>query len=242
MNSISELDRQVTVHSFSELMGLVHLFRKDGGWIFRGVSRESYDLKPRIGRDGARRGVGSPDYLPFDRGAEDTMIQHFIRSAGPYVRHKPSTLLEWLALAQHHGMATRLLDWTGSLLVAAFFAVDDARNLSESPLIYCVKDIPVVPIDKHDSPDYLDDVMLYYPPHVSPRIPAQSGVFTVHNEPDRIFQSDKIKRIKINQSRLTFKLDLNACGIHRASLFPDIDGLAEHQTWLYKWGEHMRYD
>ena len=40
---------------------------------------------------------------------------------------------------------------------------------------------------------------------------------------------------------LTLKLNLNACGVHKGSLFPDIDGLAEYQSWLYKWGEHMRY-
>ena len=40
---------------------------------------------------------------------------------------------------------------------------------------------------------------------------------------------------------VTLKLNLNACEINKASLFPGIDGLAEHQSWLYKWGEHMKY-
>lgn len=183
--------------------------------------------------------------IPYDRDAEETMIKHFIRSARPYVKHIPASSLEWLALAQHHGMFTRLLDWTESLLVAAYFAVEDARNANTQPMIYCVRDIPRAPVikgDEFEKLDELDDVMLYYPPHISPRIPAQSSVFTVHKNPDKPFESDSIVRITIGRSPLTLKLNLNACGIHKASLFPDIDGLAEHQSWLYKWGKHMPFE
>jgi hypothetical protein len=117
-----------TVNSFEELASLVQPFRKNGEWIFRGVRQNTYELIPKIGRPESRKGVGSGKSLPYDRNAEETLIRHFVRSAGPYVRHIPKTRLEWLALAQHHGMFTRLLDWTESLLVVAYFAVEDARN------------------------------------------------------------------------------------------------------------------
>lgn len=230
-----------TVNSFDELARLVQPFRKDGEWIFRGVRESTYELIPKIGRWGSRKGIGSPEDLAYDRAEEETMTRHFIRAAGPYVKHIPSTRLEWLAFAQHHGMFTRLLDWTESLLVAAYFAVEDARNRFSPPMIYAVKDVPLAPRQKHDEIDELDEVMLYYPPHISPRIPAQSSVFTVHKNPDKAFTPKSMVRITIGRSPLTFKLNLNACGIHGASLFPGIDGLAQHQSWLYKWGEHMRY-
>ncbi len=231
-----------TVCSFEELARLVQPFRKDGDWIFRGVRQSDYELIPKIGRLGSRKAVGSGDDLAYDRNAEETMYRHFVRSAAPYVKHVPTSRLEWLALAQHHGMFTRLLDWTESLLVAAYFAVEDARNRPHPPMIYAVKDVPLAPADKHDDLDALDDVMLYYPLHISPRIPAQTGLFTVHKHPDRPFRPQDLVRITIERSPLTLKLNLNACGVHKGSLFPDIDGLAEYQSWLYKWGEHMRYE
>lgn len=231
-----------TINSFEELTKLVQPFRKDGRWIFRGVRQSTYELIPKIGRPESRKEKGSGKNLPFDRAAEETMIRHFIRSAGPYVKHIPATRLEWLALAQHHGMSTRLLDWSESLLVAAYFAVQDTRDCTSPPMIYCVRDVPLAPQDKHDKLDDLEDVMLYYPPHISPRIPAQTGLFTVHKNPDQAFNPSTVVRITIGKSPLTLKLNLNACGIHKASLFPDVDGLAEHQSWLYKWGEHMQYD
>lgn len=206
------IEEDQTVNSFEELAGLVQPFRKDGDWIFRGVRQANYELIPKIGRPQSRKAVGSGGTLPYDRDAEETMIRHFLRSAAPYVKHVPATRLEWLALAQHHGMFTRLLDWSESLLIAAYFAVEDARNRSFPPMIYAVKDVPLAPAEKHDKFDDLDDVMMYYPPHISPRIPAQSGLFTVHKNPDKPFKPKKVVRITIGRSPLTLKLNLNACG------------------------------
>lgn len=237
-----DIHQDITVDSFEELAGLVQHYRKDGKWIFRGVRQNTYELVPRIGRSESRKGIGSGQNLPYDHKAEERLIRHFIRSAGPYVKHIPATRLEWLALGQHHGMFTRLLDWTECLLIAAYFAVEDARNDRSPPMIYGVRDIDLAPPEKHDNLDDLEDVMLYYPPHISPRIPAQTGLFTVHKNPNKPFNPNKVVRITIGRSPLTMKLNLYACGVHKASLFPGIDGLAEYQSWLYKWGEHLNYD
>src|SRR5437764_765572 len=54
---------------------------------------------------------------------ELTMLKRFRQDAGPRLRDRPSDDWEWLFLAQHFGVPTRLLDWTENPLVGLWFAV-----------------------------------------------------------------------------------------------------------------------
>ena len=101
-------------------------------WIFRGVSDQNYELRPKIGRPETRtKGKG---YLLEH---EKWLLDEFQRMAPVYLLlgSQPKTSWEWLALAQHHGLPSRLLDWSFNPLVAAYFAVEregekgDALNL-----------------------------------------------------------------------------------------------------------------
>jgi hypothetical protein len=100
----------IVIDSWSHLCDQVFRYRKNGHWIFRGVGDLSYELIPKIGRKGARKRISDGTPRPYSRDNERLMIEHFIRSAPPYIKHVPKSRLEWLAIAQHHGMATRLLD------------------------------------------------------------------------------------------------------------------------------------
>jgi FRG domain len=59
---------------------------------------------------------------------EKELFREFRRAYHDYAAHppKPESVLEWLSLMQHHGAPTRLLDFTYSIYVAAYFAVETA--------------------------------------------------------------------------------------------------------------------
>lgn len=92
------------------------------GWLFRGQEDASWPLKSSLTRELERRGIPKRWW----RTQEERTIRIFRRKAHLLLPRTPADLFEWLALMQHHGAPTRLLDFTWSPHVAAFFALDRA--------------------------------------------------------------------------------------------------------------------
>lgn len=224
-----------TIESWLDLAQLIdELGRQNTNWIFRGVLSTTYELRPSAGREGEQ--VDAAATLKYDVDNERTALRRFRYDAQPYVRYTPHSDLEWLAIAQHHGMATRLLDWTESLLVAAFFAVEQAGSHGEAS-IYGVSGLPILKPDECNDPFAVDRVNVYRPPHIDTRISAQRSVFTIHPDPTEPFCDPGLRKWNISERACgDLKLVLDSCAINYASLFPDLQGLARHVGWRYKWG------
>jgi hypothetical protein len=94
-------------------------------WHFRGQADAQWELATSI-----ERATRPPANRMFLGTIEGNFIYEFRRRAHHYLASPPGdkALLEWLALLQHYGCPTRLLDFTHSFYVAAFFAVERATG------------------------------------------------------------------------------------------------------------------
>lgn len=160
---------------------------------------------------------------------------------------------EWeaLFLARHHGLPTRLLDWTANPLVGLFFASEE--KLGKSACLWAISRIKPEKAD-WDMLDYKKPrdkgpfklprrkrIKIIHPMYNFQRIIAQDGIFTFSSDPYKPLDSFAGEEFKEDNLDMQFLIkwiiprkdktkiieELENLSISRKTVYPDLDGLAE---------------
>jgi hypothetical protein len=220
----------VVSHAWLDFLDFASV-RADGTWLFRGHGDAAFDLMPAIGRQ--------PSAAAYRLTDEKFLFADFVREAKRYLDADGFTEFEWLAVAQHHGLPTRLLDWSANPLIAAWFATED-ESLSSDAKILALR-VPLVQRLKttqlFDSPESAPAIV-----EVSPRvarITAQQGCFSLHPDPQSAWRPsppayDFAEFSVPGSEKADFRRLLHIFGYDTQRIHGDLDALGKTLAWRYR--------
>ncbi len=138
--SWNELQERLFAGSWQASLG-----RHRSTYAFRGMADVGNDLVTSLARLGENYGQTEPFVLRSFRKYARRDVDFF----------QGDSVWNWLALAQHHGLPTRLLDWTYSPLVALHFATQDMSVYDRDAVVWCVDYVQA----NNRLPDVLKDIL-----------------------------------------------------------------------------------
>lgn len=179
---------------------------------------------------------------------EASMLELFRKRLPNYINTNFDNDWDLLAIAQHHGMATRLLDWTQNPLIALWFACSSTFISGSYSVIRIINTSStfIYPYRIEDSPFKIDKTIIISPNWIAKRIANQSGLFTLHKPNE---ENGKLTFVSLdNEINLDYAIhkfivpgnfrqgiikELNSYGINHSTVFPDVDGLCRSLNWQF---------
>jgi hypothetical protein len=254
--------RRQPIASWAEFVDTIQSWPGFRNWAFRGQRDARWRLQSALARYTEVANV-APAAWPRQ---EDRIRRIFQRKSHLYLRDTPGDdQLEWLALMQDHGAPTRLLDFTWSPYVAAFFALERAtadaavwalnlpllRTLNDE---YRIGERVAARADPRDAgvferyylPNRHAFVWQGDPFRMPQRVVAQAGTFlvsghlglTVEDVLERYPGSDTLLVqfvFDTERARGDAMAALYSMNITQATLFPDLDGLARSMAYEFEY-------
>jgi hypothetical protein len=198
--------------------------------IFRG-QQKNWPLLPSISRNG----------LPSEIIQNEKKVLTQFRKEGEACLHlPPSNDWDWLVVAQHHGLPTRLLDWSYDPMIALWFALEKCQENGSKPEVWALtplKEDFIEDLEKSE-PFRGSRTKIFETNFTIPRVRAQKGCFVLfkHSEkfPKGFIPIEKnttlrkrLERVRIAEfsSHKIYK-QLESRGLNKDKIYPDIDRVA----------------
>lgn len=209
--------------------------------MYRGQAKAEWKLLPSIARINAE--TLREQYVGGWRRVEDDLLDRFMKHAVRYIHREPKNKIEWMIHAQHHGVPTRLLDWSTNPLKALFFAVENPNHDKYDGIVYAFH-----PRTQRSTSDGLGEeeklvLTAFNSAFINDRIAVQEGCFTIFPFANKMEDDDfsegkegfnpqdtmvSIDTFTIEaESKAKIRKQLNMLGISDATMFPDLDGVAK---------------
>ena len=211
---------------------------------FRGHADSRWMLKPELSR--------TKLVLKEIERIESCIYYDFISLGGPIANSGQSSW-DTLFSMQHHGLPTRLLDWTSNFSVAIYFALNVQAERGSNPCVWildpfelnritCSDAVILTPPDDFEGSYYENfitnektfghDVVAINPTRLTSRQLAQDSTFTVFGnltKPLEEVAPQALKKIELS-TRMRNEVEefLRLSGITEYRLFPDLDGLSRY--------------
>ena len=230
---------EIRIESFIDYHNIVSDIAQSGPgtrYFFRGVPDAKFDLIPSIGR---------LDLSVNAYYSEENIFSMFKCQALQFIDRVPENDWEWLALAQHSGVPTRLMDWTSNPLIALYFAslpmLPDHPELEsdEFAVYHLIKKDGVIYDLTPEGPFNITDNQIVSIPHVSPKMKNQFSYFSIQTDATKpfndIIKSNRFLKIIFNSSmKKEIQSILFGYGINESTIYPTIEGLAKYLHQLMK--------
>ena len=241
-----KLQESTEIDSIDRLLEHVTRFGKSvvSAVRLRGQADLTWALMPSIGRRNHYQYAGAT-IEKFTLAQETNMYHKFRRQALEFTGHRQS---EWesLFMARHHGLPTRLLDWTSNPLIALYHCCAHNKPSPPDGKIWAVREKSNdkywdVFSQKVSGPFKIKGLRVIHHPYTSPRMRAQASVFTIHDQPwtplDEFFRAKRrlaccdieglVAWSVLGKNKPRLLAELHRLGINARTVFPDMDGLAD---------------